>query len=798
MPDTTQSITYDAQSFLIHGERVFLTSGAIHYPRVPRELWKDRIEKAKAAGLNTLQLYFFWNVHEPEEGNFVFDGGADVAHFLDLIADAGLYIVVRPGPYICAEWDGGGFPAWLYNKRGVQTRTFNPIYLQAVADYWDRLLPIFAPRQVTRGGKIILCQIENELNLGGNQARPQELYMDALVSIARRNGIDVPLITCEGQIAGAIECVNAHKPADRFADYRRRQPDKPLHCTEFWPGWYNVWDKPYNSAPAWGGGDPFDPAYTERETWRILAMGGAGYNYYMWHGGTNFAYTTMHGQTTPYYDDAPLTETGGFGERFHRTRNVALFAQTFKNLLLRAPVYDESQHRQTLAEGVILHRREAESGKLWFLENTGGEDVSVNLSPLGDHLPHHVRVGANSVRPVLLDWNIGGTPMEFYAPVITQVLETQTETIVVAYDPDNDPKWAATPGQPVHVRRTTAPDGRAQTFLTLTPAQMAVTWFLPDGRVILGPYALRPEDGETLMELAPGTSEVWKYEVGEWTRRDIVPTDLPPPPTLEHWQSAPADDEAQPDFDDGAWTPMLTPLNRVQLGDKAGYAWYRATVQSDRPREAALTLTALADRALLFINGDYVATSAMPAEERAADPSLTATVPLREGVNTVAALSDNLGHLKGAWQFKGRPLEDEKKGLFGDVLLDYSQPVTPWSFRPKLGWEVSPSDIAWGPLEAESRPMRLLRAVFALPAAELDVPDRELIAHLDGMGKGVLYVNGRNLGRYWAINGHTRYYVPKCWLREHNEFVLFEETDASPDSVRLAWDPLTIAAILPL
>ena len=253
---TESPITYDAQSFLIHGKRLFLTAGAIHYPRIPRDLWADRIGKAKAAGLNALQLYFFWNVHEPEEGNFVFEGQADVAHFLDLIADAGLYIVVRPGPYICAEWDGGGFPSWLYTKAGLETRTFNPLYLQAVENYWSRLLPIFAERQITRGGKVILCQIENELNLGGNQGHAQELYMEALIAIARKYGMDVPLITCEGQFPGAIECINAHRIADRFEDYRRRQPDKPLHSTEFWSGWYNVWDKPYDTAPAWGGGQP--------------------------------------------------------------------------------------------------------------------------------------------------------------------------------------------------------------------------------------------------------------------------------------------------------------------------------------------------------------------------------------------------------------------------------------------------------------------------------------------------------------------------------------------------------------
>lgn len=794
-------ITYDAQSFIIHGERTFLTSAAIHYPRIPRELWRDRILKAKAAGMNTLQLYFFWNVHEPKEGQFDFTGNADVAHFLDLIAEAGLYIVVRPGPYICAEWDGGGFPSWLYTKKGLETRTFNPLYIQAVENYWNQLLPILAERQITRGGKVILCQIENELNLGGQQGKPQELYMDALIAIARKNGIDVPLITCEGQIEGAVECVNAHKPADRFADYRRRQPDKPLHCTEFWPGWYDVWSKPIESAPAWGGGDPFDPAYTERETWRILAMGGAGYDYYMWHGGTNFAYTAMYDQTTSYYDKAPLTEPGSLWDKYHRTRRIALFAQTFKDILLNAPVYDPIQHRQELAEGVLLHRRETAQGKLWFLENRSEVAVEVDLSQVQPDLPHRLPVAPQSVRPVVIDWTVGGTRMDFYAPVIVQVLEQPNETVVVAYDPDNDPHWAATPGEPCHVRRTDGPGGRPQTFLTLTAGQMARTWFGADRTIHLGSYFLRDEGQGITRELAPDptrkTEDLWTYRNGAWQGQTVDLPPLPTPPTLEPWQSAPADEEAQPDFDTHGWTTMFTPLNRVLLGDKAGYAWYRATVDSPREQEASLTLTALADRALLLVNGELVAVSEAPAEERSADPSLTARIALKQGKNTVAVLSDNMGHLKGAWQFRGRPLEDDKKGLFGPVYLNYDQSVTNWAFRPLLSWEHAPEEIAWGPIEADACPLRYFRSTFALPSDELTVPDRELVAYLHGLGKGVLYVNGRNLGRYWCVNGHLRYYLPKCWVREHNEVVLFEETAATPDQITLAWDDYAIAAVVP-
>ena len=136
------TITYDSKSFIINGKRTFITSGSIHYFRAPRSSWEDILLKAKLGGMNTIQTYIAWNFHEREEGKFTFDGNADIDYFLSLAEKLGLYVIVRPGPYICSEWDFGGFPSYLLTKKGIRLRTFDPLFLKYVDRYFDRVIPV--------------------------------------------------------------------------------------------------------------------------------------------------------------------------------------------------------------------------------------------------------------------------------------------------------------------------------------------------------------------------------------------------------------------------------------------------------------------------------------------------------------------------------------------------------------------------------------------------------------------------------------------------------------------------------
>ena len=875
------AVTYDRNSFLVEGKRVFLTSGSIHYFRTPRAYWRDRLAKAKAAGLNTIQFYVAWNWHEYEPDRFDFTGERDLDHFMALAEELDLYLVARPGPYICAEWDFGGFPAWLMQKAGIQLRRYDPIYLKYVDRYMENVLPIIAARQAGRPeregkpGGVILAQAENELSL----VSPDDaaLYMRHLTALYRRLGITVPLITCEGGAEGTIECVNAHAPADRFEDYRRRQPDAPLHCTEFWPGWYCTWDRAVEQHPR-------SAAVVERETWRILAYGGAGYNYYMWHGGTNFGYNTMYLNTTSYDFTAPLSEAGGITDKYLRCRRVALYAQAFTDILTASESGDMEDIERDSTVGANFYQRVSEHGTALFVENPNPERVAIFLYINGISLD--LFVPGKSVKPVVYDAALGKEARLALctAGVLGRWTEGNQTLIVVHGEPgvvnraivavevngtseppvegaliaewrtveplstesgdDADGEIAALLDAEERPTRRFSANRRAADLLQAgprgilkftigfsdTPQEARIhlsdqrihivalatemadkTWIVPNSgqlpELVIGTqFAERSADGALIVARMPGDSPIWRFREGGLHAVDVSPAPgLPEPPAIGSWSFRDGAIESQIDFDDSGAVGMYAPTNRVFLDAQSGYAWYRTTFESADEREAELTFTAFADRILVFLNGEFITSTLPPPEERVGDPSLSLRVPLRKGKNTLAVLTDNLGHVKGEWQFRGRPMAQDKKGLFGDVLLDFTTRLTGWRFLPGLTAERLPDGSADVVFRSESmlkvmgwewtasapstgKRLRWYHATFDLSQEELALPGRELRIALDGLEKGVLWVNGVHLGRYWTIQGQIRYFLPKCWLSTRNEIVLFEEADKSPENVRLVWD----------
>jgi beta-galactosidase len=311
--------------FLLDGEPFRVISGALHYFRVHPDLWTDRIEKARLMGLNTIETYVPWNEHSPRRGAFDTTGGLDLARFLDLVAAAGLFAIVRPGPFICAEWDNGGLPAWLFTDPAVGVRRNEPLYMAAIAEYFAALLPIVAERQVDRGGPVILVQIENEYGAYGDD----EDYLRALVDLNRAGGITVPLTTIDqptDQMLADGGLPELHKTGsfgsratERLATLRRHQPTGPLMCAEFWNGWFDHWGAHHHTTAT---------ADAAAELDELLATG-ASVNLYMFHGGTNFGFTNgandkgVYQATTTSYDyDAPLTESGETGPKYWAFRDV--------------------------------------------------------------------------------------------------------------------------------------------------------------------------------------------------------------------------------------------------------------------------------------------------------------------------------------------------------------------------------------------------------------------------------------------------------------------------------------------
>lgn len=320
-----RSFAIGERDFLLDGAPFQIISGALHYFRVHPDQWADRIEMARLMGLNTIETYIPWNEHCPTPGRVDLDGGLDLARFLSLVQQAGLSAIVRPGPYICAEWDNGGLPAWLFADPEVGIRRSEPRYLQAVQGFFDAVLPIVAAAQVSRGGPVLMVQVENEYGAYGDDAD----YLRTLVGMVRAAGIEVPLFTCDQADptmlrAGGLP--ELHKTAtfgsrtpERFAVLREAQPSGPLMCAEFWNGWFDHWGAHHHTTDAVTAAADLDA---------ILAVGGS-VNVYMFHGGTNFGLTsgandkgTYQPTTTSYDYDAPLSEDGYPGPKFAAFREV--------------------------------------------------------------------------------------------------------------------------------------------------------------------------------------------------------------------------------------------------------------------------------------------------------------------------------------------------------------------------------------------------------------------------------------------------------------------------------------------
>lgn len=302
-------------------KRKQIFSGAVHYFRIHPDYWMDRLEKMKACGLNTIETYLAWNLHEKNEGEWDFSGPLDFLRFINMAGKLGLDVIVRPGPYICSEWDFGGFPAWLLNKEGMRIRCFNKAFLDAVDKYFAKVLPMLAPLQASNGGPIIMMQIENEYGSFGQDHD----YVRHLKEQMTANSIDVELFTSDGAsplmlnggtLPEVLKTVNFRNyPDENFKMLHQYQDKADDFVMELWSG---------AGSKAGQRRLVHSPEGVKKDLEEILA-GGASVNFYMFHGGTNFGF--MNGAlaldddyvpfTTSYDVDAPLTEAGDPTEKYY-------------------------------------------------------------------------------------------------------------------------------------------------------------------------------------------------------------------------------------------------------------------------------------------------------------------------------------------------------------------------------------------------------------------------------------------------------------------------------------------------
>ena len=318
-------LTYDDDHFLLDGKPYTIISGAIHYFRTVPEYWRDRLLKLKACGFNTVETYVCWNLHERKEGVFDFSGILDIERFISIAEELDLNVIIRPGPYICAEWEFGGLPSWLLKYPNMALRCDDPLYMEKVTPFYKELFARVRPHLCTNGGKVFMVQVENEYGSYGDD----KAYLRKVAQIYRDNGIDCLLFTSDGTLQAMLSGGTLPEllavgnfgggVTEKLQKLHNFKPDQPLMCGEFWDGWFDHWYGEHPARKTQEVSDMID------EFFRVNGS----FNMYMFHGGTNFGFTNGANHADGYmptitsYDyGAPLTEAGDLTEMYYAVKDA--------------------------------------------------------------------------------------------------------------------------------------------------------------------------------------------------------------------------------------------------------------------------------------------------------------------------------------------------------------------------------------------------------------------------------------------------------------------------------------------
>ncbi|HTS19559.1 MAG TPA: beta-galactosidase [Verrucomicrobiae bacterium] len=687
----TMTVGFDNRAVTIHGQRTLLIAGEIHYARSPRAMWPALLDRSVECGLNCIAAYVFWNVHEPERDVYDFSGERDLRYFLRLCAERGLHVILRCGPYCCAEWNYGGYPPYLRDERGVVIRTWNKPYMTRAQKYYRRLMTEVRPYFASRGGPIILVQVENEYSLVAKRyGKDGQRYLAWMVDLAKRLGVDVPTITCEGGAPGAIECMNGFGPdGDRIAKHRKRFPNAPLIWTELWPAWYDTWGYPHHRR---------DSRTIAFWILHFIGHGGSGWNYYMWHGGTNFGRTAMYLQTTSYEFDAPLDEPG---------------RPSLKGVYLKELHQVLHEHARMLLEGKRTMKT-TRSGKFQ------------------------------------VTW------------------QHQDRTLTLIADPKRRQAWLMDSG----------------------------------GRMVF-------DTERTFQNVRLKTRfPVWK--------------------TLSPFQAWQSRLEPFP----GRRTKAVRsrqPMEQLKLThDQSDYCWYSTIIDVEHNGAQKLEIPGGGDFFHVYMDEELVAESRPPLEEargsilpvtgpaKAAQPATHGfhhefTFHAARGKHRLDILAVALGLIKGDWQIDA-PMNEERKGIWTPVRLN-GRECQNWEMQPMLVGELRQfpkhdGSASWRRRLDPARPCTWYSARLRLSTSVLKA-DADFRLDATSLGKGMLFINGHALGRYWQVKGNgtvpewlvwqeqglsidpanqlsQRYYhLPKTWLKAENRLVIFEEQRRLPTRIRL-------------
>jgi hypothetical protein len=722
------SLTYDGRSFQVDGRRIWIVSGSLHYARIPREHWEDRIHLAKQAGLNTIDVPVFWNRHEPRPGHFDFTGDNDLRQFVQLIGQAGLYCILRPGPYIGEDWDFGGFPVWLTSLKDVRLRASSGVYLEACSRYLNAVADKVRDLQVTSpgkagpggvgGGPIILVQNESQWTCGDD--RQADLYLTELNRYLREAGFTVPIINANNLWQGAegeIECWSG--AGDLLSTVRQLasvRPDRPRLVIDF----------DVTQQPTWGDElPPPTPGSTVEQRLAQILAGGGQFNIHPFHGGTNFGFwggrvhdavTASGGYSATSRDDgAPLSEAGTPGPTYAAVRRTCTFASRFARVLANLdPAYRPViAAPNTVARDVVpvrknvpaaaapaptvLHATGPQGGIAFvFGEPPRGDEPGRTvdlLLPQGTTLP--VEVGPDGVTWCAFDAFLGGRATLDYCNLSAFALVGK---VLVVFGRPGAKAILSINGSPME---SEVPKGKGSVPTIINHEGCAVviathehldTIHLTDDAVYVGVTGLT-----TAMQpiAIPGTKSCTKINAdGESSAVSVGRATHGKRPhekaTIAEWSHAIASDYI--DGSSARFAAIDGPADLGSLGCQYGYGWYRCRIKSSSASKHHVMAPRSGDRLHAFIDGQDA--GMLGRGPGAAD---TLALSLKKGPQTLVMLADNLGRLSGGMGL------GELKGLYGEIWdveaikgvkgqLKNGEPIDPLAFRTPI-WGVQSGDL---------------------------------------------------------------------------------------------------------
>ncbi|XP_056698961.1 beta-galactosidase 13 isoform X2 [Spinacia oleracea] len=673
-------VKFDSRSLIIHGHRELLYSGSVHYPRVPVEEWEDVLDKCKEGGLNVIQTYIFWNVHEPVKGKFNFTGQNDVVRFLNLVAKRGMWATLRVGPFVQGEWNNGGYPFWLREEPNITYRTDNQIFKKNTEKWVTKVVSLMKENKLyaSQGGPIILSQIENEYDhvRGAFRDGAAERYINWAGNMALGQKTGVPWIMCEQKDAPGevINACNGRHCGETFEG--PNAPYKPSLWTENWTAQFRV----FGDVPSQRSAE--DTAFAVA---RWFSKNGSHSNYYMYHGGTNLGRTAAAFTTTRYYDEAPIDEFG----------------------LIREPKWGHLKD---------LHRAIALSQKAIFNGRYGVEIISPDLE---------VRYYEKNNLCAAFLWN-----------------------------------------NCTHVSKTLKFRGKEH---TLPPKSISI---LPDCKTVV----------------FNTDSMVTQHSSREFVKSEKANKNL-------RWEKT--NDNIPSNSDVYSRMPME---QFHTAGDKTDYMWYRTSVELDsvdlpfrKSLQPVLQLYHLGHSLQAFVNGKYIGSS--HGFHRAPAFSFQAPVNLKEGVNNITILSNTMG-----MPDSGSYMERRWAGLkfleiqgLGTGELDLSS--NGWHHTIGLEGEKLQYFTEEGANKAKWTPAKGAGEVLTWYKAYFDAPegDDPVAIRMENMTKGVMWVNGRGIGRYWStfltirnVPSQSEYRIPRSYLKpKDNLLVIFDEAGGDIDTVQI-------------